>query len=38
MIELGLQIEKISFTVNGAEAIAKAKTILEIAINPIKGN
>ena len=38
MIELGLQIDKISFTVNGAEAISKAKSILEKAIDQIKGN
>ena len=38
MIELGLEITKISFTANGAEAISKAKSILETAINSIKGN
>ena len=38
MIELGLEIGKISFTVNGEEAISKAKSILEAAIDSIKGN
>jgi hypothetical protein len=35
MIELGLEIGKISFTVNGEEAISKAKSILEAAIDSI---
>ena len=38
MIELGLEIGKISFTVNGEEAISKAKSILEAAIDSIQGN
>ena len=38
MIDLGLETEKMSFTVNGKEAIEKANSLLDSAVSSVSGS